>query len=69
MTCFYALCERGRWGGKQIGEDWRDEGAGMSTISGWEERSTDGAVKLWDIDTTKFITKWTGHTAGVISLC
>jgi hypothetical protein len=33
MTCFYALCERGRWGRKQIGEDRRDEGAGMSMIT------------------------------------
>jgi WD40 repeat protein len=31
-------------------------------------RSTDGAVRLWDIDTDKVIAKWLGHTAGVTSL-
>ena len=30
---------------------------------------TDGSVKLWDIDTGKIITKWTGHTDYVTSVC
>jgi WD40 repeat protein len=61
--------------GKQIGEDWRDEGARMNTIALSPDGkkvlsgSGDGAVRLWDIDTAKVIAKWTGHTAGVISLC
>jgi WD40 repeat protein len=61
--------------GKQIGEDWRDEGAGMNAIALSPDGkkvlsgSTDGAVRLWDIDTAKVIAKWTGHTAGVIFLC
>jgi WD40 repeat protein len=38
---------------------------GKKVLSG----STDGAVRLWDIDTAKVIAKWTGHTAGVIFLC
>jgi WD40 repeat protein len=61
--------------GKQIGEDWRDEGAGMNTIALSPDGkkvlsgSWDGAVRLWDIDTAKVIAKWTGHTADVRSLC
>jgi WD40 repeat protein len=63
--------------GKQIGEDWRDERAGMNTIELSPDpdrekvvsRNDDGAVRLWDTDIAKVITKWTGHTAGVASLC
>jgi WD40 repeat protein len=60
---------------KQIGKDWRDEGAGMNTIALSPDGkkvlsgSDDGAVRLWDIDIAKVIAKWTGHTAGVASLC
>jgi WD40 repeat protein len=61
--------------GKQIGEDWRDERTGMITITLSPDGkrvlsgSTDGAVRVWDIDTGKAIAKWMGHTAGIISLC
>jgi WD40 repeat protein len=77
MTCSYDGSLR-VWDverGKQIGEDWRDEGAGMNTaalspdgkkvLSG----SPDGVVRLWDIDTAKVIARWMGHTAAVTSLC
>ncbi|KAG2737707.1 WD40 repeat-like protein [Suillus brevipes Sb2] len=54
--------------GKQIGEDWSIEvwsialsPDGKKVVSGgW-----DGAVRLWDIETCKVVTKWTGHTVGV----
>jgi WD40 repeat protein len=61
--------------GKQIGEDWRDEGAAMNTIALSPDGkravsgSDDGAVRLWDIDTGKVIAKWMGHAIGVTSLC
>jgi WD40 repeat protein len=60
--------------GKQIGADWRDDRTGMITIALSPDGkrvlsgSTDGAVRLWDIDTAKIFAKWTGHTAGIISL-
>jgi WD40 repeat protein len=62
--------------GKQIREDWRDEESkvwmnslalspnGKKVVSG----SSDGAVRLWDIDTCKVIAKWTGHTQPVASV-
>jgi WD40 repeat protein len=77
MTCSYDGSLR-VWDmerGKQIGKDWRDEGAGMNTITLSPDGkkvlsgSDDGAVRLWDIDTAKVIAKWTEHTAGVASLC
>jgi WD40 repeat protein len=61
--------------GRQIGEDWRDKGAGMSTVTlsphGKKvlSGSPDGVVRLWDIDTGKVIARWMGHTAAVTSLC
>jgi WD40 repeat protein len=61
--------------GTQIGEDWRDEGAGLNTIALSPDGkrvvigSGDGAVRLWDIDTAEVIATWTGHTASVNSLC
>ncbi|KAG2345516.1 WD40 repeat-like protein [Suillus weaverae] len=61
--------------GIQIGEDWRDEEAGVynmalspngkTVVSG----DTDRKVKLWDVETGKIIAKWTGHTESVMSVC
>jgi hypothetical protein len=31
--------------------------------------SIDGTVRLWDVDSGKVVTKWTGHTAPVKSVC
>jgi WD40 repeat protein len=58
--------------GKQT---WRDEGSKTWTIALSPDGkqvasgSQDGAVRLWDIDTCKVITKWTGHTKKVTSIC
>ncbi|KIK39809.1 hypothetical protein CY34DRAFT_27861, partial [Suillus luteus UH-Slu-Lm8-n1] len=39
---------------------------GKKVVSG----SDDGALRLWDIDTSKVIEKWTGHTKKfVIPVC
>jgi WD40 repeat protein len=38
---------------------------GKKVVSG----SSDGAVRLWDIDTCKVVKKWTGHTEAVVSVC
>ncbi|KIK40862.1 hypothetical protein CY34DRAFT_806792 [Suillus luteus UH-Slu-Lm8-n1] len=38
---------------------------GKKVVSG----SRDGAVRLWDIDTGKVISKWMGHTGEVKSVC
>jgi WD40 repeat protein len=61
--------------GKQIGEDWRDGDSavwgialspdGKKVASG----SDDGAVRLWDIEACKVVTKWTGHTRLASSVC
>jgi len=77
MTCSYDGSIR-VWNlesGAQIGDDWRDgeiavlaialSPDGKKIVSG----SGDGAVRLWDIDTGKVVTKWTGHAGGVKSLC
>jgi hypothetical protein len=58
--------------GKQIGNDWGDEGSrialspdGQKVVSGgW-----DGGLKLWDTNTSKVIAEWTGHTDYVTSVC
>ncbi|OAX35726.1 WD40 repeat-like protein, partial [Rhizopogon vinicolor AM-OR11-026] len=60
--------------GKQIGEDWRDGESGVYAIAlspdGKKVVSGSGdAVRLWDLDTGKVITKWTGHQRGVTSVC
>jgi WD40 repeat protein len=61
--------------GKQMGEDWRDGGCGVRSIALSPDGkkvvsgSSDGAVRLWDIDTCKVVTKWTGHTQEVKSFC
>jgi WD40 repeat protein len=61
--------------GKQIGEDWRDEGSSVWSIASSPDGkkvvsgSNDGAVRLWDIDTCKVVKKWTGHTKAVESVC
>ena len=61
--------------GEQIGDDWRDgerevraaalSPNGKKIVSGDE----DGIVKLWDIDASKTIVKWTGHVDGISSVC
>jgi WD40 repeat protein len=63
--------------GAQIGDDWRDQGDPSVTsaidlsprsdtiVSG----STDGKVRLWDVETGKVITRWVGHTSCVESVC
>jgi len=61
--------------GKQIGDDWRDGESevltialspdGKKVVSG----SEDGGVRLWDIDTSKVIGRWMGHTDRVSSVC
>ncbi|KAG1882615.1 WD40-repeat-containing domain protein [Suillus subluteus] len=61
--------------GKQVGEDWRDGDSGVWTIALSPDGkkvvsgSEDGRVRLWDMDTSKLITKWTGHTETVMSVC
>ncbi|KAG0695672.1 quinon protein alcohol dehydrogenase-like superfamily [Suillus ampliporus] len=63
--------------GAQIGDDWRDEGdeAAVWTIALSSDDNTfasgsgDGTVRLWDLETGKVISKWTGHTSDVQSMC
>jgi len=63
--------------GKQIGDDWRDDGdhAAVRTIALSPNGKTvasgskDGKVRLWDVETKKVVAKWTGRTYGVGSLC
>ncbi|OAX41433.1 WD40 repeat-like protein, partial [Rhizopogon vinicolor AM-OR11-026] len=60
--------------GERIGSDWRDGASevyvvalspdGKQVVSG----SADDAVRLWDIDTGKVVTKWTGHAGHVRSV-
>lgn len=61
--------------GEQVKEDWRDEESRVIAIALSPEGkkvccgSGDGTVRIWDIDTGKAITKWTGHRKTVSSLC
>ena len=62
--------------GAQIGSNWQDDGYqapvitialspnGQTVASG----SSDGTVKLWDIEMGKVTAKWTGHTQQVWSV-
>lgn len=57
--------------GKQMGEDWRDEGdkERAKTIA-LSPNGNDGTVRLWDVDSTgKVIAKWAGHTENVLRVC
>jgi WD40 repeat protein len=60
--------------GTQVGEEWEDKDQGVEIITlspsgknlaSW---SSDGTVKLWNVDTGKVIKTWTGHTNRVRSL-
>lgn len=64
--------------GVQIGEDWRDDGEKKEEVynialspnntivaSGGQDKT----VRLWEVETGKVITKWTGHTDYVMSVC
>jgi WD40 repeat protein len=64
--------------GVQIGEDWQDDGEKKEEVynialspnntivaSGGQDRT----VRLWEVETGKVITKWTGHTDYVMSVC
>ncbi|KAG2750121.1 WD40 repeat-like protein, partial [Suillus brevipes Sb2] len=60
----------------QVGEEWEDEFFGVETIvlspdskKVASSGGSDGAVKLWSIDTGKVIRTWTGHTKQVTSVC
>ena len=56
--------------GEQIGSDWRDEESGLQLSPNGKKivsGDADGAVKLWDVDASKIITKWTGHVDGLFS--
>ncbi|KAG2125812.1 WD40-repeat-containing domain protein [Suillus clintonianus] len=62
--------------GTQIGGDWRDESkAGMWSMALSPNNKTvasgssDRTVSLWNVETRKNITKWTGHTRVVCTLC
>jgi len=61
--------------GEQIGEDWQDGESRVIAIALSPDGkkvccgSGDGAVRIWNIDTGKAITKWTEHTDIVSSLC
>ncbi|OAX33966.1 WD40 repeat-like protein [Rhizopogon vinicolor AM-OR11-026] len=63
--------------GAQIGDDWRDDGkeAGVTAMALSPNGKTvasgsrDGKVKLWDVERRKVISKWTGHSDLVQSVC
>ncbi|KAG1838017.1 WD40-repeat-containing domain protein [Suillus subalutaceus] len=68
------------WGlesGTQIGEDWQDEGdnAGVWSMALSPNGETiasghdNGEVRLWNIETRRVITRWTGRSNVVWSLC
>jgi len=77
VTCSFdgSLREWNLETGEQIGNDWRDGESrvyaaalspnGKKIVSG----SVDGIVKLWDIDASKIIVKWTGHVDVISSVC
>ncbi|KAG2034644.1 WD40-repeat-containing domain protein [Suillus americanus] len=63
--------------GAQIGEEWRDENSGVwsmalspngKTIASGSGRG-EYSVRLWDVETRKVISKWTGHINVVRTLC
>jgi WD40 repeat protein len=61
--------------GAQIGEEWQDENNAVwcMALSPNEKTiasgSNDHYVMLWDVETKKVISKWTGHTDIVYALC
>jgi WD40 repeat protein len=60
---------------QQVGNDWRDGESFIDSIAlsldgkKVASGSSDGSVRLWEVDTGKVIAKWTGHTNEVKSLC
>lgn len=50
----------------QVGEEWEDKDESVKELSPdgktAASRSSDGAVRLWNIDTGKVIEQWTEHT-------
>jgi WD40 repeat protein len=79
MTCSWDGSLR-QWdieSGAQIGKEWRDEGDearivqlalspnGRTIVSG----SSDGTVRLWNVEMEKVVLKWKGHSDGVESMC
>jgi WD40 repeat protein len=65
--------------GAQIGGEWRDEynivwsmalsPNGKTIANGGGSERANYNVRLWDIETRKVISKWTGHTDVVCALC
>ncbi|KAG2134536.1 hypothetical protein DEU56DRAFT_950186 [Suillus clintonianus] len=61
--------------GAQIGEDWKEDESGMWSMALSPNHKTvasgsgGGTVRLWDVETRKVISKWTGHTDLVCALC
>jgi len=60
----------------QIGNDWRDggkEGVWSIALSPNSKTvasgSSDGTVRLWDVETKKIVARWTGHTNAARTLC
>jgi len=80
ITCSYEGSLR-LWNlesGTQIGDDWCD--GGKEEASRWSialspnsktvaSGSSDGKVRLWDVETKKVVAKWTGHANCVGSVC
>jgi WD40 repeat protein len=64
--------------GAQIGEEWQDRKNGVwsmamspngKTIATGSGSGDNNTVVLWDVETRKVISKWTGHTDLVCALC